>query len=154
MWQYRESVLPLVKLLFYITASTQNWLYIRGKDLCTTSWGINRYWQHMYSSCRINVKHFSKCAQNKLANHTRRAHLLLPESRPLQFVAIKILGPLLKTLHGGQFVLIVVDRCSKLPRAVSKSRTSSSQTASLFLDSSIFTWTLCSVDEKGNAVNK
>ncbi len=47
-----------------------------------------------------------------------QAHEALPSIKPLQFVAIDILGELIKTPRGNRFLLVVTDRYSTLVRKV------------------------------------
>lgn len=63
---------------------------------------------------------------------------LFPASGPLEFIAVDILGPLLKTLNFIPAVLVVTDRYPKLIRALPTSRKTASQIAS----PSINIWTV------------
>lgn len=60
--------------------------------------------------------------------HQRQLQLF-PPSGPLEFSVIDILGPLLRTRSGNEFVLIITDRTSKLIRAFSTPKVSSNHEA-------------------------
>lgn len=65
------------------------------------------YWMPMANDVYRTVKDCCECAQNKPLNKQRRLIQLFPASDPLEFVEIHTLGPLPKTLHGNQYVLVV-----------------------------------------------
>lgn len=62
---------------------------------------------------------------------------LFPASGPLESIAIKILGPLVKATNGNPFLVILTDQYFKLARAVPTSRKSATHISFLFYDHSI-----------------
>lgn len=69
------------------------------------------------------------------ANMMQTQHLkLFPTSGPFEFIVMDILGPLLKTTNGNQFVVIMTDRYSKLPRGVPTYNSCAMHIATIFYD--------------------
>ena len=73
------------------------------------------YWPQMAADVAATVRNCHACARNrvKLRKHLNRLKLF-PATRPLESLAIDILGPLPKTRTGKRFLLIVTDRFTKL----------------------------------------
>lgn len=67
--------------------------------------------------------------------HRRQLHML-PPSAPLCFFAIDILDSLPQTKSGNQFVVIIIDRYSEMPRAVPTPNISLSRVAYIFFNHS------------------
>ena len=63
---------------------------------------------------------------------------LFPAARPLEFVAMDLLGPLLKTAHGNQTALVITDRFSKLRRSIPLRTTTASVVANGVLDNWVY----------------
>ena len=59
---------------------------------------------------------------------------LFPAAGPLEFVAMELLGPLPKTVHGNQHVLAITDRFTELTRSIPLRTTTTSVVANAFLD--------------------
>jgi hypothetical protein len=77
------------------------------------------YWRNMHKEVEETVRHCAVCAKNRVTERKRTSFLkLFPESGPLEFVAMDMLGPLPKTEHGNRFLLVISDRFSKLTRTV------------------------------------
>jgi hypothetical protein len=57
---------------------------------------------------------------------------LFPANEPLEFVAIDILGPLTKTVHGNRFLLVISDRFFKLTRTIPMRTTTALAVAKAF----------------------
>jgi transposase InsO family protein len=57
---------------------------------------------------------------------------MFPANEPPEFVAIDILGPLPKTVHGNRFLLVILDRFSKLTRTIPMRTTTSLAVAKAF----------------------
>jgi Integrase zinc binding domain/Integrase core domain len=78
------------------------------------------FWPPMAADCRAFVTLCPFCARKELKGKRRSTKFLklLPPSGPLEFISIDILGPLLKTKSGHQYLVINSDRFSKLTRAV------------------------------------
>jgi hypothetical protein len=65
------------------------------------------------------VQNCASCARKRLVTQKKTNYLkLFPPSAPLEFVSIDILGPLPETKEGNIFLLVMVDRFSKLTRTV------------------------------------
>lgn len=58
----------------------------------------------------MNVKDCCKCVHNKPFERRRRLLHLFPASNPVEFVAMDILGPLLKTSNDNPFMLVIMNR--------------------------------------------
>lgn len=71
-----------------------------------------------------------------ISNRYRHAHRikLFPATGPLEFVAMDIKESLSKTTKDIQYILVKIDRCSKLTRAISTSKKTFSYMKNAFLD--------------------
>lgn len=59
------------------------------------------------------------CTSIRGTHDKHQRHMaLFPASLPLEFVALKIMGPLPKTYDCNQFLLVITDRYSKINRAI------------------------------------
>jgi len=77
------------------------------------------YWDFMAADMYDWVASCASCARNRIAPRLRRAMLkLFPATDPFASLSMDLLGPLLETKPGNVFLLIIVDRFSKLVRAV------------------------------------
>ena len=65
---------------------------------------------------------------------------LFPPTRPLEFVAIDILGPLARTTQGNRFLLVISDRFSKLTKTVPLKRITAYTIARAFCDQWVFVY--------------
>ena len=71
------------------------------------------YWLNMALDTHECVRNFSRCAKERINLKAHSQFLkLFPASRPLEFVAIDILGHLTKTAQGNRFLLVMSDRYS------------------------------------------
>lgn len=69
--------------------------------------------------CYTTMNQCASCAKNKaLLKKQRKRRHLFPAHGPLEFLAIDILGPFLKTPVGNLFVLMITNRDSKLAKKV------------------------------------
>jgi len=90
--------------------------------------GVNRmyaairrhnYWESMAADVYDWVASFASCARNRFAPRRRTAMLkLLPATDPLASLSMDLLGPLTETKTGNVFLLIILERFSKLVQAV------------------------------------
>ena len=79
----------------------------------------NFYWPSMAVDCYAVSKNCVQCARNRVRLRQHQKELrLFPASSPLEFVAIDLLGELIKTPRGNRFLLVISDRFSKLVRTV------------------------------------
>ena len=77
------------------------------------------YWPQMAADIYKNIPNCTTCA-NKRVKLRKRTHPLriFPATRPLESMAIDILGPLTKTKKGHRFLLVMADRFSKSTHVV------------------------------------
>ena len=77
------------------------------------------YWPHLAADVAATVRGCRTCAMNrvKLRKHLSRLRLF-PATRPLESLAIDILGPFPKTKTGKRFLLVITDCFSKLMQVV------------------------------------
>jgi transposase InsO family protein len=78
------------------------------------------YWPSLGKDCVAMVRRCPACAAKRLKRGPKRSVPLtiFPPDRPLEFVALDILGPLPQTPRGHRFVLCITDRFSKMSIAV------------------------------------
>ena len=94
--------------------------------------GVNRmyaairrhyYWESMAADVYDWVASCASCARNRIAPRRRTAMLkLFPATDPFASLSMDLLEPLTETKTGNVFLLIIVDRFSKLVRAVPRTR--------------------------------
>ena len=77
------------------------------------------YWPGLAADCYKYVLNCPECARErvKLQRGTRPLQLF-PATEPLAEVAMDILGPLIATPRGNRFILVIVDRFTKLTQAI------------------------------------
>ena len=77
------------------------------------------YWPHMAADVFATVRNCGRCAKNRILLRKRTNYLrLFPATRPLESVAIDVLGPLTKTKKGHRYILVMTCRFSKLTQVV------------------------------------
>ena len=77
------------------------------------------YWPSMAMDVFNTVRQCSSCAKERLSLRRHSRFLkLFPAERPLEYVAIDILGPLPRTQSGNKYLLVITDRYSKYVRTV------------------------------------
>jgi hypothetical protein len=70
--------------------------------------GKRYFWKNMYREIDDAVRSCEQCARKNVQDRTRVSTMqLFTAHEPLEFVAIDILGPLLKTAHGNLFLLVI-----------------------------------------------
>ena len=75
------------------------------------------YWPSMTVDIHFTVDNCDACARNRIKDQRNVYPMkLFPATKPLEYIAADILGPLPKTKHGKRFVLVVTDRFSKLTK--------------------------------------
>jgi len=88
-----------------------NWMY--------SSVRRHYYWEAMAADVYDLVSDCPSCARNRIAPRRRTAMLkLFPATEPFGSLSMDLLGPLTETKTGNIFLLIIVDRFSKLVRAI------------------------------------
>ena len=77
------------------------------------------YWPTLSVDAVTTVKNCVSCARNRVRLRRKSTALqLFPATGPLEFVAIDILGPFIRTKNGNRYLLVIGDRFSKLTRTV------------------------------------
>ena len=99
------------------------------------------YWPALAIDCYATVRRCSTCAKNrmKLRQHVQQLQLF-PASGPLESVAIDILGELIKTARGNQYLLVISDRFTKLTKTVPLKGQSAAEVAKAFVDHWVFNY--------------
>lgn len=89
---------------------------------------------HMASEVQHTVAKCVSCARTGSKYRHKRCLQLFPAYGPLEFVVIDVLCPFPKTRQGSQLIVVMTNFYSKLMRAISTSKTSSTHVADVFLD--------------------
>jgi len=90
-----------------------------GVNLMYAAFRRHYYWESRATDVYDWVASCVSCARNRIAPRRRTAMLkLFPATDPFASLSIDLLGPLTETHTGNVFLLIIVDRFSKLDRAV------------------------------------
>ena len=94
------------------------------------------YWPSMSADVRKVSQNCDVCAQERIKLRTHSAPLkLFPAQKPLEFVAIDILGPLERAaVDGSRYILVMTDRFSKLTKAVPLKKITAHKVAQAFLE--------------------
>ena len=91
------------------------------------------YWPYMSLDIYNTVKNCEACAKESIRLRKIASKLkLFPATFPLESVALDYVGPLPKTTHGNNFLLVITDRYSKLTRAIPMKNPSAVDTAKAF----------------------
>jgi hypothetical protein len=94
---------------------------------------IRYFWLNVYKDFEETVRQCAQCSQNRVQEQRKVIIMnLIPANEPLAFVAIDILGPLPKTVHGNRFLLVISYRFSKLTRTIPMRTTTASAVAEAF----------------------
>jgi Integrase zinc binding domain len=95
--------------------------------------GQRYFWRNMYKDVEETVRQCIPCAKNRVQERKRVSMMkMFPANEPPEFVAIDILGPLPKTVHGNRFLLVILDRFSKLTRTIPMRTTTALAVAKAF----------------------
>ena len=85
------------------------------------------------------IRNCTNCAKNRVKLRKRTHPLrIFPATRPLESLAIDILGPLTKTKKGHRFLLVMSDRFSKLTQVVPLRRIDAYTVAVAFVEAWVF----------------
>ena len=77
------------------------------------------YWPRMAVDCYETVAACRKCSEERILLQKKASKLMpFPANAPLEDIAMDLLGPLQKTPRGNKYLLVIVDRFTKLVRAV------------------------------------
>ena len=75
------------------------------------------YWPSMTVDIHHKVEGCTLCAKNRIKEQRNVYPMrLFPATKPLEYVAMDILGPLPRTKHGMRFILVITDRFTKLTK--------------------------------------
>ena len=75
------------------------------------------YWPSMTVDIHHKVENCAPCAKNRIKEQRNVYPMrLFPATKPLEYVAMDILGPLPRTKHGMRFILVITDRFTKLTK--------------------------------------
>ena len=97
------------------------------------------YWPHMAADVATTVRNCPSCAKNRLRLLKRTGLMkLFPALKPLESVAIDILGPLPKGAGGFMYLLVIVDRFTKLTQVVPLRRITAYDVAVGFVNEWVF----------------
>ena len=99
------------------------------------------YWPRMALDCYETVEVCAPCAQERVTLQKSARNLKpFPATAPLEDVAMDMLGPLLKTPRGNRFILVIVDRFTKLTVTVPMKDTRSFDIAKAFVNHWVFVY--------------
>ena len=77
------------------------------------------YWPHMAADAFATVRNCQRCARNRIKLRKKTNFLkLFPATKPLDSLAMDILGPLPKTKKGNEYLLVICCRFSKLTQVI------------------------------------
>lgn len=96
----------------------------------------------MVCDIAIHTEYCRSCAKSKYRRRKKQHKTNFPASPlfpsdPLHYIAIALLGQLLKTRNENQFMIVIANRYSKLTHAVPMSKTTAPHTASMMLNHKI-----------------
>jgi len=93
------------------------------------------YWPNMARDVYQVVLDCQSCAATQGTRHRHQKMMKLFQAKgPLEDIAMDLLGPLPRTRHGKQHVLVITDRYSKLTRTIALSKTTAPHVAQAFVD--------------------
>ena len=99
------------------------------------------YWPALAADCYATVRNCPDCARNCLKLRKNVGELkLFPSTAPLESVCIDILGELIWSPRGNKYLLVIVDRFTKLVRTVPLKRITSSEVARAFVNHWVFAY--------------
>ena len=99
------------------------------------------YWPSMAVEAYSTVRNCVECAKNRITLRKHASHLkLFPAQAPLEYVAIDILGPLLTSRRKNRYLLVIVDRFSKLVRTVPMRNETAATVARAFVTHWVFAY--------------
>lgn len=97
------------------------------------------YWPKMAADAYATVRQCVACAKNRLRLIKKSSPMqLFPATKPLENVAIDILGPLPKSKRGYLFILVITDRFTKLTQIVPLRRITAYDVAVAFTEHWVF----------------
>lgn len=106
-----------------------------GMNKMYTSMRRTYYWESMAADVYTYVAQCAACSRRTVGNR-RRTNLLrlFPAAHPFTDVTLDLLGPLPVTKAGNRFLLVIVDRFTKMTRVTPMPREDAETVASAFCD--------------------
>ena len=99
------------------------------------------YWPTLAVDCYAVVRNCPECARNRIKLRKNVGDLtLFPANAPLESVCIDLLGELTRTPRGNKYLLVIVDRFTKLVRTVPLKGISASEVARAFVTHWVFSY--------------
>ena len=99
------------------------------------------YWPSMTVDIHHLVENCTTCAENRIKEQKNVYPMrLFPATKPLEYVAMDILGPLPRTKHGMRFILVITDRFTKLTKTVALRTITSLAVARAFCRTWVFNY--------------
>jgi len=93
------------------------------------------YWKQMVVDVYAFVTDCSQCARNRVGKRRKINYLkTFPPTGPLTDLCMDLLGPVPRTAAGNEHLLVIVDRFSKMTRAIPLQRIDAETIAAAFLD--------------------
>jgi len=93
------------------------------------------YWESMVVDVYAFVANCTQCARNRVGKRRKTNYLkTFPPTEPLTDPCMGLLGPLPRTAAGNEHLLVIVDRFSKMTRAILLQRIDAETIAAAFLD--------------------
>lgn len=93
------------------------------------------YWESMVADVHAFVSNCSSCSKSRVQGRRRTNPLkLFPATEPFKDVCLDLLGPLPWTVNRNRYLLVIVDRFTKLTRVVPIGSQDAAVVASAFLD--------------------
>jgi len=93
------------------------------------------YWESMVVDVYAFVANCTQCARNRVGKRRKTNYLkTFPLTEPLTDLCMDLLGPLPRTAAGNEHLLVIVDRFSKMTRAIPLQRIDAETIAAAFLD--------------------
>lgn len=92
------------------------------------------YWLHMVSDVQKSVRDCKSCERNRQKRKQQRKVQLFPATEAADFITINILGTLLKTKSGNQYIVVLEVRFSKLTKEIQKTKTTATAVSTIFLE--------------------
>ena len=97
------------------------------------------YWPQMAANIYKKIRNYTICAKNRVKLRKRRHPLrIFPATRPVESLAIDILGPLTKTKKSHRFLLMMSYRVFKLTHVVPLRRIDAYTVAVAFVEAWVF----------------
>lgn len=91
--------------------------------------------------CYVTVRNCPECTRMRIKRRQNIGQLkLFPAGEPLESVCIDILGPLIRTARGHEYLMVISDRFTKLTRMIPMRGISAPAVERAFVDSWVFTY--------------